>query len=153
MIVRLPMTPPNVRAVNSLRELKEARRQEAVFESQQGVRQQATDIADACKSWVDRAATYNQGMFDYATHDPNLAVLERVKTEVGNGVSSWYGELSGEVRLNPEDGSVVAAQVEVEGSKFGYRKTKSTETFTQVEGGVTTKVIYDHAKNLLTWHY
>ncbi len=150
---KIILKAPNLKAVNSVRELRSAQRKTVDFEAQQDVRRQATDIVDGCMAWIQRAASYNQRPEDHAQHDTNLTVLDRVPTPVHNGTTSWYGDLSGEIKFEADGKTPKSASVQVDDSLFGYRKNGLRETFTQNENGVLTTVVLDHGKNVLTWEY
>lgn len=153
MIHKLLFKRPDLHAVNSLRELKTAKVNVERFDKTDEVRKQALDIVDSCRYWTDVAARYNQTNVDCAAHDDKLAVLDAVDCPCGDGKTTWFAKVTGEIKFDEDADTVKNAKFSVDDTDFSYRKPADREVFVQTEKGVRTTVTLDHAKNTLTWEY
>lgn len=142
--MRIPLTAPNLHAVDSLSDLRAKRK-----ENQE--RDQAIGVTDFWRSMMDEAVLLNDTSADYAQHDKRLIILDQTSSAPTSKGLAAYKHVSGELRLNEDDNRVESAFLEVDQTTFQYKREGDTETFIENFPGLISKVVLDHRNNTLTW--
>lgn len=149
--VTIPMVARDLRAVSSLKELRDLQSKPGLLEKERAAREEIDQFQGRLDGWFQVVAHCDDQESDHASHQRGIIVLDAHKVATSDGVHApWYADVTAELKLSSQ-GAVDSADVKVDDTSMKFHRKGQQAIYQETEGDYKTRLVIDHGRGTLTY--